>query len=563
MDYKELVKYYEELEGTTKKLEKTDILSKLLKKCSLEELDLIVYLVQGKVFPEWDERKIGFSSRLMLKAISSVTGVNSEEVEKLWKKKGDLGTVVEELIGKKKQTTLVSRKLDTKKVFENIRKLAELEGEGTVNKKVQLVAELLSNSNDKEAKFIVRTVLEDLRVGVKEGIIRDAIGKAFEKNVDEVEEAFNLTVDYGEVAKLAKQNKLKDIEIRPGRPAKLMLPVLVNSVDEGIEALGKTVQAEFKMDGFRIQIHKNNKEIKLFTRRMEDVTKQFPDVVEFVKKHVKGEKFIIDCEAVGLDKKTNKYMPFQNISQRIKRKYDIEQTAKEFPVELNIFDILYLDGKDLMKLPLIERRKILEKNVREKKWEVVLTRKLVSSDEKEISEFFNESLKAGNEGIMLKNINSFYIPGRYVEGWCKLKNVLEPLDLVIVGATWGEGKRAGELSSYIVACRDKDKFLECGMASTGMKEKENEEGDATYKEMTKLLKPLITKEEGRTVFVKPKIIIEVGYEEIQKSPSYSSGYALRFPRVLRLRNNEKTLSEINTIKDVEKIYNYQRGKKII
>ncbi len=558
MDYNDLVKYYEKLEGTTKKLEKTDILAKLFSECSLEELDLIVYLVQGKVFPEWDSRNIGFSSRLILKAISSVTGADSEEVEKLWKKKGDLGIVVEELIGKKKQTTLLTRTLYTKKVFDNIRKLAELEGEGTVNRKVQLISELLSNANAKEAKYIVRTVLEDLRVGVKEGIIRDAISKAFNQDVNDVEGAFNITVDYGEVAKLAKQNKLKEIEIKPGRPAKLMLSVLINDVEEAFEALGKTIQAEQKLDGFRIQVHRNGNEIRLFTRRMEEVTKQFPDVVEFVKKYVKGEKFIIDCEAVGIDKKTGKYLPFQNISQRIKRKYDIEEMAKEFPVELNIFDVLFFNGKSLMKLPLIERRKILEKYVKEKKGEVVLTKKIVSDKANEISDFFKESLRAGHEGLMLKNINSIYVPGRYVNGWCKLKNVLEPLDLVITKALYGEGKRAGWLTSFTVACKDNDKLLTIGDVSTGLKEKGDE---LTYEKMTKLLKPLIIKEEGRQVFVKPKIIIEIGYEEIQKSTTSSSGFSLRFPRVLQLRT-DKPLNEINSIKDAEKIYNYQRGKKI-
>mgnify|MGYP001595123396 CR=1 FL=1 len=560
MEYKELVKYYEELESTTKKLIKADILAKLFKESPLEDLDLIVYLVQGKVFPEWNEKNIGFSSRLMLKAISTVIGISSEEVENLWKKKGDLGIVIEDLVKTKKQTTLLSKKLSTEKVFNNIRKLAELEGEGTVNKKVQLVAELLSNASPKEAKFIVRTVLEDLRVGVKEGIIRDAISKAFEKDVKEIEDAFNLTVDYGEVAKLAKENKLKNIDIKVGRPAKLMLSVLVTNVEEGFEALGETIQAEFKLDGFRIQAHKDSKgTIKLFTRRMEEVTKQFPDVVEFVKKNVRGEKFIIDCEAVGIDGKTGKYLPFQSISQRIRRKYDIEEIAKKFPVELNIFDILYLDGKNLMNSSLLERRKILEKIVKEKKGEVVLTKKLISKDLKEIRSFFRESLNAGNEGLMLKNVNSFYVPGRYVNGWCKLKNVLEPLDLVIIGSTYGEGKRAGELSSYIVACKNKDKFLECGMVSTGIKEKE---GDLTYKMMTKMLKPLIIREEGRNVFVKPKIIIEVAYEEIQKSPTYSSGYALRFPRVIKIRD-DKPVSEINSINDLEKIYKCQRGKKVI
>lgn len=559
MNYSDLVKYYKELGATTKRLEKIEILSNLFKNSDEDDLDLIVYLIQGSVFPEWDERKIGFSSRLILKAINYVTGVNQNDIEKLWKTKGDLGLVVEEIIKGKRQTTLYSKSLDIKKVFDNIRKLAELEGEGTVNKKVQLVSELLSNANPTEAKFIVRTILEELRVGVKEGIIRDAISKAFNVSIQDVEDAFNLTVDYGEVAKLAKKNKLDNVSIKVGKPTKLMLAILVKDINEGFEAVGKPLQAEFKLDGFRLAIHKNKKDnIKLFTRRMEDVTKQFPDVVSVIKEHVNSKEFIIDCEVVGIDKNTGKYLAFQSISQRIKRKYDIEKISKEFPVEVDIFDIIY-DGKNLMKTPLLERRKILEKIVKEKKGKVVLTKKLVSDNEKQLNNFFKESLKSGNEGLMLKNVNSLYIPGRYVNGWCKLKNVLEPLDLVIIGAEYGEGKRTGFLSSFIVACKSKDKFLECGMVSTGVKEKENEEG-ITYNEMTKLLKPLVIKEDGKRVYVKPQIIIEVGYEEIQKSPTYSSGYALRFPKFLSLRN-DKPLSEINTINDVEKIYKMQRGKR--
>ncbi|MBI2671683.1 ATP-dependent DNA ligase [Candidatus Woesearchaeota archaeon] len=558
MYYSDLVKYYEELEKTTKRLEKVEILSRLLNHTSADKLDSIIYLIRGKVFPDWDERKIGYSSRLILKAISSVTGINQNDVEKLWKKKGDLGSVVEELIKHKKQTTLSSKRLDVDKVINNLRKLSEMEGEGTVSKKVQLVSELISNANPKEAKFVVKTVLNELRVGVKEGIIRDSISRAFNADVKEVENAFNLTADYGEVAKLAKKNKLKSIEMSLGRPTKLMLAILVKDAKEGFEALRRPLQAEPKIDGFRVAVHKDKNNVRLFTRRMEEVTKQFPDIVEIVKEHVKTENCIIDCEAVGIDKKTGKHMAFQKISQRIKRKYDIEKMAKEFPVELNVFDVIYCNGKSLMNETLKERRKILEKIIEERKEKIVLTKKLISDDEKKINEFFKESLKEGNEGLMLKNIDSLYIPGRYVNGWCKLKNVLEPLDLVIIGAEFGDGKRAGWLSSFIVACRDKNKFLECGRVSTGIKEKEGQE--LTYKEMTKLLKPLIEKEEGKVVHVKPKIIIEVGYEEIQKSPTYSSGYALRFPRVLQIRT-EKPLSEINTLSEIERVYKIQRGKR--
>lgn len=558
MLYKDLVEVYEELEATTKKLEKAKILADLLKKTGKDELEIVVNLVQGSVFPQWDARKIGFSSRSMLKAIANSAGVNSSLVEKLWAKKGDLGIVVDDLIKDKKQRTLFSEKLTIKKVYDNIRKLAEMEGAGTVDRKIGLVSELLTSASPKEAKFIVRTILEELRVGIAEGIVRDAIASAFDKNVDDVEHAFDMTVDYGEVALLARENKLGRIGLKVGRPVKLMLAVLVKNVEEGFEYVGKPAIIEFKYDGFRLQLHKDKKGIKLFTRRMEDVTKQFPDVVEDVKKYVKGDNFILDSEAVGYDRKTGKYLPFQNISQRIKRKYDIEKTAKEFPVEVNIFDVLYYNGESLIDKSLENRRKLIEKIVKEEKRKIVLSEMLKTDDVKEAEKFYNESLKAGNEGIMIKSLEAKYKAGRYVGFMCKLKNILEALDLVIVGAEWGEGKRAKWLSSYTIACKKDGQLVEVGKVSTGMKEKA-EEGH-TFEQLTKELKKLILEEKGKSVKVKPQVVVEVAYEEVQKSPTYTSGYALRFPRVLRVRI-DKPVSEINTIKDVEAIYKMQRKGK--
>lgn len=560
MKYSELVEIYEKLEATAKHLEKTAIIEEILKKAKSDDLKDIVYLLEGRVFPEWDERKIGFSSRLILKAIASVSGASAKEVESLWSKKGDLGIVAEELMMKRRQSALRFRELSIGDVLSNIRKLAEMEGEGTVARKISLVTELLSNAKPAEVKYIVKTILEELRVGTAGGIIRDAIAKAFDRNVEDVEATFNLLVDFGETAVLAKENKLGKTQLKPGRPLKAMLAVLVKSIEEAFEAVGKPMQLENKLDGFRLQVHFDGKEILLFTRRMENVTAQFPDVVKAVKENVKGKSFIIDAEAVGYERKTGKYLPFQSISQRIKRKYDIEDMARKFPVELNVFDAMYYDGKSLMDLPLLQRREIVEKMIKEEKGKIVLTRKLITDDGKKAEKFYKEALESGVEGVMLKNVNSLYKPGRYVDGWCKLKEALEPLDLAIVGAEWGEGKRAKWLSSYTVACEKGGKLIEIGKVSTGMKEKE-EEG-VTFEQLTKILKPLIISQKGKEVAIKPQIVIEVGYEEIQKSPTYTSGYALRFPRVLRYRP-EKPVDEIADMKIVEKIYGSQRGKKQI
>lgn len=555
MKYEVLVKFYEELERTTKRLEKTEIISRLLKSCSLEDLDHVLNLVRGKVFSETEEKKIGFSSKLIIKAIDQATGAGEKEVNSLWKKKGDLGLVAEELVGRKKQRTLDNKELTVKKVHENIQKLADLFGEGTVSKKVSLVSELLSFSKPVEAKFIVRIILEEMRVGVAEGVLRDAIAKAYDTTSKDVERAYNLILDYAEVAKMAKNKSLSKASLIPGRPSKVMLAIRVESIGEAFENVGKPAMFEYKFDGFRCLIHKKDNVITLFSRRMENVTKQFPEVVSNVKECVKGSNFILDSEVVGYDNKSGKYLPFQKISQRIKRKYDIERMMKEFPVEANVFDILYYNNENLMKKTQEERRKILEKIIIGKKHKVQLTTKLITADEKKAEKFFKESLNAGNEGVMVKNLKTVYIPGRRVEGWVKYKPTMEPLDLVIVGAEWGEGKRAKWLSSFDLACIHKGKFLTVGKVGTGIKEKN--EG-VTFKQLTKELKPYITEIKEKHVKVKPVIVVEVAYEEIQKSPTYDSGYALRFPRVLRLRTDEKKAEDANTLQDVERLHKGQK-----
>ena len=558
MKYDKLVKVYNELERTTKRLEKTEIIANFLKQIDKDEIKDIIHLLQGKVFADYDERKIGMSSRLILKVISNSTGIQQDKVERVWKEAGDLGKVAEQLIRKRQQLTLAKEELTIKKVIDNIKKLATFEGEGTVDRKIALISELINSAEPEEARFIVSTILEELRIGIAAGIIRDALAKLFNINVDEIEHSYNLTTDYGEVAETLKDKgiiALSKISLKPGIPVKSMLSVLVMNVNESFDSVGKPAQFEEKMDGFRVSIHKD-KEIKIFTRNLENVTKQFPDIINYLK-NVKAKNFIIDCEAVAYDKKFLKHLPFQNISQRIKRKYDIKELADKFPVEVNVFDIIYYNDKSLMNEPLHVRRRILEKIIKHDKGRIVLTKKLITDDENKATKFFKQSLKDGNEGVMIKNINSHYIPGRYVNGWVKLKNILEPLDLVIVKSEFGNGKRSKWLTSYTIACKDEDNLLEIGKVSTGIKEKGE---DLTYEDMTKLLKPLVISEKGKEIIVKPKIIIEVGYEEIQKSPSYSSEFALRFPKIKSLRK-DKSLNEINTIKDILKIYNSQRGKK--
>ncbi len=583
MKYSELVNVYEQLEKTPKRLGKTEILSQLLKKTHSDDLPIIMLLVGGRLFPNWDEREIGVASRLIIKAINKASGIESLKVENEWKKTGDLGLVAENLIKTKRQRTLHFEELTVKKVFNNLRKLAELEGSGTVERKVQLIAELLTSAKPIEAKYIVRTVLEELRVGVGEGSIRDSIVWAFfsekfglkydkkekkievenreeyKKYLNAVQKAFDVTNDFSVVAELAKTkgfNGLKDTSLVVGVPIKVMLALKVDSVSEGFKRCGRPAEVEFKYDGFRMQIHKKDNNIKIFTRRLDNVTNRFPEVVDHIKKYAPGREFILDSEAVGFNKKTGKYLPFQSISQRIKRKYDIEKMSEEFPVEVNVFDILSYNGKNMLDEPFKERHSLLKKIIKKHIKKITIAKSLTTSKNEEVEKFYKEAINAGNEGVMFKKLDAPYKPGARVGHMIKYKPAVETLDLAIVGAEWGEGKRAKWLSSFTIACiNEDDNFLETGKVGTGIKEK-SEEG-VSFEELTKLLKPLITSEKGKEVKIKPRVVIEVEYEEIQKSPTYASGYALRFPRVKQLRSDRKA-KDASTLAMVKDFYSKQK-----
>lgn len=579
MKYSELADVYEKLDSTSKRLEKTERLAEFLRKVGADETEAVVLLLQGRLFPQWDEREIGVAGQLIVKAISLASGESAKAVENEWKKTGDLGNVAENLVKKKKQHTLSSSELTVRKVFSNLRKLVEMTGQGSVDRKLQLIAELLTSAKGAEARYITRTILGELRVGLGEGTLRDAIVWAYfmkvtddmsaeerekyNSYIDAVQQAYDLTTDFAAVARAAKEKGLKGLEsvkIILGKPIKVMLALKADDVTDAFETVGKPAQAEFKYDGFRMEIEKEESgKISIFTRRLENVTGQFPDVVKAVKEHVHAKTFILDAEAVGYDRKTSKYLPFQSISQRIKRKYDIEKMAEEFPVEVNVFDILACNGENMIKEQFRKRRALVEKIVDNVKRKIRPTEAIVSDKEDEIEKFFTKSKESGNEGLMIKSLDAPYKPGARVGHMLKYKKVMENLDLAITGAEWGEGKRSNWLSSYDLACSSDGKLVDVGKVATGLKEKP-EEG-LSFEEMTKLLKPLIMEGEGKHVKVKPKMVLEVAYEEIQKSPSYSSGYALRFPRVIRNRSSEKSVDDINTLEDVERLYNGQKKMK--
>ena len=547
MKFSQLAELYEQLDSTTKKLEKRDILAEFYKKCADTELYKAVVLSMGTVFPR-GEQELGIAVGMIKKVIERVTGASNSEVVEKFKTTGDLGLAAEKLMEKRKQDSLARRELTIDHVFDNLRKLPTITGQGSQDKKIGLIAELLSAAGPKEARYIVRTALGQMRIGVAAGIVRDAIAKAFNQDAKEIDRIHDILGDFGKVAEQAKKGKLK-ANIEVGLPLRVMLADRAADLKEAMDKFEK-VAIETKYDGFRIQGHKDGNNIRIFSRRMDDVTRQFPDMVAMIKEGVKCKQCIIEGEALAI--KSGRPQPFQMLSRRIQRKHDIEKMVKEIPVQVNLFDLLYFDGESYINEPFSRRWNDLKKIISESK-SFKIAEHLETKNFAEADKFYKKSLAAGQEGVIVKNMDAPYQPGKRVGYWIKIKEILDPLDLVVVGAEWGEGRKAKWFSSVILAARDKGKLVSTGRMASGFTEEQ-------LAELTKTLKPLIISEEGKVVAVKPQVVLEIGYEEIQKSPKYESGYALRFPRLLNFRS-DKSPEDCTTLKEIEKIYNLQRGRK--
>jgi len=557
MDYGKLAEVYERLEGTPAKLGKRDILAKLLEESPASDLEKIVLLATGQVFPSYSEEELGVAEKMMRRAIEKATGHSEAQVVDEFKSTGDFGLTAENFVKSTKQSTLMRRKLTVDKVFESLKELPKAVGAGSQDRKLNIIAELVSSASPKEAKYIVRTVLGTLRIGVAEGIVRDAIAKAFGVEASNVEHAWNMMPDYGHIAAVAKakgDEGLKKIGIKLGVSLQVLLAEKAPDLKTALEAFEHPI-IEVKYDGARVQIHKDREKVKLFTRRLEEVTHQFPDIVRLVKENVRAETCILDCEAVGVDKRTGRPLPFQQLSQRVQRKHDIERMMDELPIQVNIFDVLYVNGRSTLEEKLSDRRAEMEKIVKVVPGKFQFTEYVITKDLKAAEKFYKHALEIGEEGVMVKNLDSKYIPGRRVGYWLKVKPTMEPLDLVVIGAEWGTGKRANWLSSYVLGCRDPatGDFLGCGMMGTGLT-------DEQFKEMTKKLRPLILEERGRSVTFKPDTVFEIGYQEIQRSTNYDSGFALRFPVLLRDRSADKGPEEADTIDRLRKLYESQKKK---
>ena len=551
--FEDFAKVCQKIEGISGSLEMTSVVSDFLKSVNDDELEIVTRFIMGTVFPVWSEEQLGIGPNLLYSAISKASTLPVKRIEEFVRDTGDVGLAAQKAItSQKKHMNFFSEgELSIREVYSTLKKMAGLTGKGSQDAKIKNLQYLLGAAGPAEIVYISRLAVEELRIGIGEGIVRNAISEAFDVPAELVERGYMLTNDFGLVANTSKKDGsqgLLKLNVVLGRPLKMMLAQVGGGIQEAISEMG-SVAVEWKFDGARVQIHKDGSNVTIYSRKLENVTHSLPDIVRSVRSNVRANTIILDGESVALGK-DNRPMAFQEILKRFRRKYDITATAIEIPLHLNLFDILYLNGESLIDIPLVERRKKLEEACDKN----ILATQTITGDAAVIDGIYKNALATGHEGVMLKNPQSLYTPGKRGKNWLKLKPIMDTLDLVVIGGEWGEGRRANLIGSYLLACRDPDseKFLPIGRVATGIT-------DEQLADLTELFMELLISESGIHVEFEPKIVFEVGFEEIQKSMNYDSGYALRFPRLVNVRS-DKSVEDADTIEKVEQLFSRQKGR---
>jgi len=571
--FEDVAKTFYELEQISGRLEMTGILAELFKKTKVEEIDKLIYLMQGILAPPYEDIDVGIGERFAIAAIASAAGYSELQVEKDYKKSGDLGLSAEGLLSKKKQTALMVQQMDISFVFRSFLKLAKASGAGSQELKIKLLTELLNNSSPLEARFIVRFVLGRLRLGVGDPTILDALSYSAtgDKSLrEDLERAYNVCADLGLVARVFFQSP-KDIEKFRVSPFKPLMPALAERLStpkEIIEKIGKC-GVERKFDGFRLQCHKKGNQVELYSRKLEKMTHMFPDVVQEIQ-NLDAKEIIFEGEALAYDKKKKRYFSFQQTMHR-RRKYGIEKMKEELPLNIFCFDILYLDGKDLTQKSYSERRIIMKKLF--PKGILLLSESQEIDKPGKLEEVFQDSLDKGLEGIMAKDLNAPYTAGKRKFAWIKLKKSygksVDTIDAIIVGYFLGKGSRAEfRFGGLLVAVNNQDRNMLETIAKIGSGYTEEE-----MAHLQKILSKLKTQNPPRNLdyriepdfWVEPKYVVEVAFDEITRSPTHTcameneKGLALRFPRMQRMRQ-EKSVKEATTTDEVIEMFELQRGK---
>ncbi|HJJ47058.1 MAG TPA: ATP-dependent DNA ligase [Methanocorpusculum sp.] len=546
MLFLDFAKTCNEMEKNASRLAITNLLAKVFPTLSTDDLPIFVRFTRGKLFPDWSAEKLKFGPSLLYEALAYVIGKKKDAVIAAINGSGDTGVVIEELLEKREQTMFFSEHLELIDVYNRFIEMSRTAGRKAQQERMRSAQYLLSNASPLEGRYLARLILEEMRIGVGESVVKDAIAKAFNIENAIIERAHQALNDLGEVAFLAKTDpkKLSEIHITPFRPVKMML-AQQSSITEMVETHG-TLAAENKYDGSRFQFHKVGKKGAIYSRRLEEMTESLPDVVNMLLSATDHD-VIIDGEIIAI--LNGKPMPFQTVLRRIRRKHNIDEVKEKIELKPCIFDILVCDGETLIDKPFSERREILTSVMKD-----YVASQFVSDSEEDIEAYYHAALDTGNEGIMLKVRSSPYIPGNRGKYWVKIKPEVDTIDLVVTGAEWGEGKRAKVFGSFILACQDENgELLEISRVATGI-------DDAMLETLYELFKEKIIAEKGKMISLEPDVVFEVGYAELQKSTNYPAGFALRFPRFARLRDDKDT-SEIETLESLIHRYSMQNKEE--
>ncbi len=550
--FKSLSELLEKVEATKKRLEIVDLTANYIRTLGQDEIEPAVNMIVGRALPKYSQKTLDVSWSTLTRVMERVSQFDWSLFRQAMASTGDIGSATKAVLEQakaKRQTQLTERLLTIAEVRRALEAIAQASGAGARTKKERLITALMSQATPVEAKYLVKIFTGEMRTGLHEGLMEQAVAKAFGVPIQRVQHASMVLGDIGEVAATLKAQGAAGLEkagFKVFRPVKLMLAQTAQTVNEALEAQGCKSAFEYKYDGARVQIHKQNGTVQIFSRRLTNVTESLPEIVETVKGNVKARSIIVEGEVVALDS-VGYPIAFQHLMRRFKRVRNVAGMAQRIPLTLYLFDILYLDGDSLITQPYTQRRQILTENA----GEIPLSKQIVTEKVGEAEGFLKEAIAAGHEGLMAKKLDSPYTPGNRGKKWLKIKTVLEPLDLVITAAEYGYGRRKGWLSDYYLAARDPETggFLEVGKTFKGLT-------DAEIIEMTRRLKESVIAEEGHRVVVIPKIVVEVAYNEVQRSPKYRSQMALRFARISRIRD-DKTLEEADTIGKVREIYERQ------
>ena len=570
---------FQQMEATTKRLELTDILVKLIQEIPEDVIAKAIYLIQGKLRPNFEGVELGIAEKLVMRAMSKSSGIPLKKIEDDYNKGGDLGQTAENILQQKIQTTFASEVITLEKVYDTLFKISKLEGKGSQEMKMKYVSSMLNDATPQESKFILKILLGTLRLGIAENTVMDALAIAFtgkKENREIIENAYNVSSDLGKVAKVISTGGVEEIEkfqIKLFSPIRPMLADRIKSGEETVEKFQEKFAAEYKLDGERAQIHKQKDKIEIFSRSLEIITSYYPDIVEKISKLIISEDVILEAEVVAMNSNSGDFLPFQELMHR-RRKYEIEEAVTKYPITVNFFDVLFSEGKNCMDMRYEERRELLEKIIKQDDFARLIPMSIIESKE-QVLEVLENSINSGCEGLMLKHLDSTYRAGIRGSNWLKLKREYQnelgdSLDLVVVGAFFGKGRRTGKYGTLLLSTYndEEDVFPSICKVGTGFTD---ESLDQLYQilspKVTLKKNPRIVSEMEADVWFEPELVIEIVASEITQSPIHKTaldkikegtGLALRFPKFTGKIRTEKNSEDASTDEEVIALYKVQK-----